>query len=104
MNLRYSIRSLLFATMLIGSFCALLSCGEEETCFRCLYEKRVSSCNSYSYGPWEAGEITEDLENIKSGLSKEDYCNQVYPASDSHCAGGCCLNFQFQNVRVASCN
>lgn len=80
------------------------SCLEEEnTCFKCLYEKRKSGCNNYAYGGWESGELLADKENIKSGLSKQDYCNLVYPSSSSSCAGTCCVSYNYRNVKVASC-
>ena len=80
-------------------------CFEEETtCFRCVYEERsTTGCSGSSYGPWESGESTADTEDIRSDLTREEYCDLVYPSSDTECGGGCCVSFQFRNVRVESC-
>ena len=81
------------------------ACGDDEgvTCFTCLYEKRTTSCSSSSFGPWESGEATIDFE-LKDGLTPTQFCSDAYPASDIECGGGCCIDFQFRNVSVGSCN
>ena len=78
-------------------------CDDEETCFRCAYEKRVSGCNNYAYGAWQSGELAADTEDIRSDLTKEEYCKLVFPSSDIECSSNCCVNFQFRNVKVVPC-
>lgn len=85
----------------------LVSCTEDEEneCFECSYEKRRTSCSSSSFGSWES--LTSEsvfTEDIKEGLSKQGYCDLVYPSSDLACSGDCCISFQFRNVTVESCN
>ena len=75
---------------------------DEVTCFTCLYEQRNTSCGSSEFGPWEEGSAIIDFE-IRDDLTPESFCLQAYPANDIECGGGCCLSFQFRDVRVGSC-
>lgn len=85
----------------------LVSCDEDEVneCFQCSYDKRKSSCSSASFGAWES-DISGSVfsEDIKEGLTKQGYCDLVYPSNDLACAAGCCVSFQFKNVTVQSCD
>ena len=93
----------LFLISMLGV--ALAACGEEDegpSCFTCLYEKRSSGCGSSGFGPWEEGSSTIDFE-LRDGLTPEGFCREAFPASDLECAGGCCVSFQFRNVRVGPC-
>ncbi len=82
----------------------MIRCSDDNelTCFTCLYEKRTTSCGSAAFGSWEEGSAVIDFE-IRDDLTPEGFCRQTYPANDTECAGGCCISFQFRNVRVESC-
>ena len=67
----------------------------------CHYEVRKTSCGSSSYGDWEEGCAAIDFE-LRDDLTPASFCQQAYPSSDSHCAGGCCKKYQYRNVRVES--
>ncbi|MBZ0120155.1 MAG: hypothetical protein IT378_03275 [Sandaracinaceae bacterium] len=82
-----------------------IGCGGDvpRSNFYCSYEGRRTSCSSSSYGPWTAECTLVDTE-IRDDLTPDTYCALVYPPSDTECAGGCCISFQFRNVTaLASC-
>lgn len=90
--------------LLLCVFLFATGCGDDEgpSCFTCQFEERRTGCNSTSYGSWEDGSSVIDFE-LKDGLSPESFCRQTYPSSDIECSSGCCVSFQFRNVRVGSC-
>lgn len=83
-----------------------LGCSEDEgpSCFKCVYEKRTTSCGGSGFGDWEAGSSEHDASTIKDDLNPQSFCDLVYPASDLNCELNCCINFEFRNVQAESCD
>ena len=94
-------KSILLAVFVLGGLSACIDEEEDKPpgVFSCVYEGRKTSCSSSAFGPWTAACSTVDFE-LREGLSPEQYCQQAYPANDVHCAGSCCLSFQYRNVSM----
>lgn len=87
--------------VMIAAAFVLAACSSDESgtgTFHCSFEEsKTSGCGGSSFGPFIAGCSTVDFE-LREGLTRESFCAQAYPASDIECAGGCCVQFRFQNV------
>jgi len=93
----------------LGALLALIvlspGCDEEgaDEPFYCSYQERRTGCAPSSFGDWEQHCSIVDF-GISEALTPEEYCDQVYPPTDSHCEAGCCVDFEFAAVSaVSSC-
>ena len=107
-------RSPAILAVVVLSACLSASCGvvlddgwdngwddDGWSVFHCTYEERMTSCNSTSFGPWESECRTVDFE-LRDGLTPEGFCQEAYSGSDTECAGGCCMDFEFRNTEAHS--
>ena len=84
----------------------LVNCGgsdsdSDDDNGSCHYEKSVSQCGGGNMSAFEAGCTNIDFE-LRDDLSPAQFCKNAYPATDTECGGGCCLNFAFRNVTHSS--
>ncbi|MCA9608335.1 MAG: hypothetical protein KC619_22150 [Myxococcales bacterium] len=79
------------------------ACGEAvpRSDFYCTYESRRTSCSSSDFGPWTSECTLVDFE-IRDDLTPDTFCAEAYPPTDTECAGGCCVSFEFRNVTAAA--
>jgi hypothetical protein len=77
--------------------------GDSDGYFSCLFERRkTTGCDGQGFGSWESGCARYDFE-LREGLSREQACREYAPAGgDLHCQAGCCIRYEFRNVRVGS--
>ncbi len=75
--------------------------GDDGIIFHCSYEESKTSCSSSTYSDWAEDCLTVDFE-LKEGLSKEQYCSDTFPPTDTECGGNCCISYKFRNVSVGS--
>jgi hypothetical protein len=75
-------------------------CLEETGIYSCTYESRSTGCGGKGWKSWKTECYEFDIEDYKEGWTPERVCNK-FTGSDTHCAGGCCINSEYRNTRLS---
>jgi hypothetical protein len=95
---------IMFGILAVISLTMFASCAEDSGggggVYACNYEKRATGCGGIGWGDWEAYSYEFDIDDYVEGWTPERVCDK-FSGSDTHCAGGCCIDIQYQNNEVA---
>ena len=70
---------------------------DDEGPICCRYERRQTGCGNKGWSSWGPDQAEMLIEDLKPGLSPEEFC-ETFDGLSTTCGAGCCINIERRNV------